>query len=153
MKFDVALDRKELKPQLAKTRGGNTFSGKIIVLVDSDSASAEELFARVMQLENRGQVIGDRTSGSVMEARGQSRSLGADTKVFYSFSVTDADLIMKDGKSLEHNGVIPDEVALPSAQDLAEGRDPVLARAAELAGIKIDPVAAGKLFPFEWLPL
>ncbi|MGA8224111.1 MAG: S41 family peptidase [Candidatus Acidiferrales bacterium] len=153
VKISDRIGRKELKPQLAKTRGGNTFTGKIIVLVDSDSASAAELFARVIQLEKRGQVIGDRTSGSVMEARGYSRSLGADTKVFYSFSVTDADLIMKDGKSLEHNGVIPDEAALPTAQDLAEGRDPVLARAAELAGIKIDPAAAGKLFPFEWLAL
>lgn len=153
VKISDRIGRKELKPQLAKTRGGNAFGGKIIVLVDSDSASAAELFARVMQLEKRGQVIGDRTSGSVMEARGHSRSLGADTKIFYSFSVTDADLIMKDGKSLEHNGVIPDEVVLPTAQDLAEGRDPVLSHAVELAGMKVDPVAAGKLFPFEWLPL
>jgi carboxyl-terminal processing protease len=153
LKIADRVGRKELKPQLAKTRSGNIFTGKIIVLVDSDSASAAELFARVIQLEKRGQVIGDRTSGSVMEAKGYSRSLGADTKVFYSFSITDADLIMKDGKSLEHSGVTPDEILLPTAQDLAEGRDPVLSHAAELAGIKIDPVAAGKLFPFEWLPL
>jgi len=153
VKISDRVGRKDLKPQLAKTRGGGAFTGKIIVLVDSGSASASELFARVIQLEKRGQVIGDRTSGSVMEAKVHSRSQGADTKIFYSFSVTDADLIMKDGKSLEHAGVVPDEVVLPAAQDLAEGRDPALSRAAAIAGVSIDPAAAGKLFPFEWIPL
>jgi len=88
-----------------------------------------------------------------MEAKPHSRSQGADTKIFYSFSATDADLIMKDGKSLEHTGVVPDEIVLPTAQDLAEGRDPALSRAAALAGINIEPVAAGKLFPFEWVSI
>jgi len=91
--------RKELKPQLAKGRGKSAFNGKIIVLIDSNSASAAELFVRVIQLEHRGTVIGDLSSGSVMESRYCSESQGADTMIFYGFSITDADLIMKDGKS------------------------------------------------------
>lgn len=87
-----------------------------------------------------------------MEARHYPYSQGLDTKIFYGFSVTDADLIMKDGKSIEHTGVTPDEVVLPTGQDLAAGRDPVLARAAELAGEKLSPAEAGKMFPFEWEP-
>jgi C-terminal processing protease CtpA/Prc len=141
-----------LKPQLAKTVGDHAFKGKVIVLVDSQSASAAELFARTMQLEQRGVVLGDRTSGSVMEARAYSYQQGVDTVIPYGFSVTEADLIMKDGKSLEHVGVTPDEVIIPTAQDLAIGRDPVLARAVEIAGGKIDSTQAGKLFPFEWMP-
>jgi hypothetical protein len=83
--------RKELKPQLAKGRGKNAFTGKIVVLVDSGSASAAELFARVMQLEKRGTVVGDRSSGSVMESRRYAESQGVDAKVFYGFSITEAD--------------------------------------------------------------
>jgi carboxyl-terminal processing protease len=153
VKISDRVGRKAHKPQLAKTRGTSAYSGKIIVLVDSASASAAELFARVMQLEKRGTVIGDRSSGAVMEARSYRESLGVDNKIFYGFSSTDADLIMADGKSLEHTGVTPDEIVLPTAKDLAAGRDPAMARAAELAGLPMDPVAAGKLFPFEWQPL
>ena len=87
-----------------------------------------------------------------MEARHYGYSQGLDTKIPYGFSVTDADLIMKDGKSIEHTGVTPDEIVLPTGQDLATGRDPVLARAAVLAGAKLDPTEAGKMFPFEWAP-
>jgi hypothetical protein len=58
-----------------------------------------------------------------------------------------------DGKSLEGKGVTPDVTVLPTGADLAAGLDPALAKAAELAGIKLDAAAAGKLFPFEWAPL
>jgi C-terminal processing protease CtpA/Prc len=56
---------------------------------------------------------------------------------------------MSDGKSLENIGVTPDEVRLPTAEDLAAGRDTVLSYAASLVGVKVDPVEAGKLFPIE----
>jgi C-terminal processing protease CtpA/Prc len=152
VKLADRVGRKEMKSEIAKSRGSSAFSGKLIVLVDSGSASAAELFPRVIQLEHRGTVIGDRTAGAVMEARGYSDSQGADTKIFYSFSITEADLLMEDGKSLEHLGVTPDEAVIPTAKDLATGSDPALSRAAELAGLNIEPAAAGKLFPFEWLP-
>jgi len=122
----------------------------LIVLVDSESASAAELFARTMQLEKRGKVIGDRSGGLVMEGRLYDHHAGADTRVYYAVMVTDADVIMTDGNSLERRGVTPDEVLLPSASDLASGRDPVMAHAAELLGVKMSAEDAGKLFPYEW---
>ncbi len=150
-KIGDRVGRDAHKPMVTKPRG-HRFEGKLIVLTDSRSASASELFARVVQLEKRGVILGDLSSGKVMEAKDYSYKIGADTVVFYGASITDADIIMTDGKSLEHTGVTPDEVVLPTAADLANNRDPVLAHAAEIAGVKLTPEAAGKLFPYEWPP-
>jgi carboxyl-terminal processing protease len=146
------VGRKEHKPMIAKTSTA-AYSGKLIVLTDNRSASAAEILARLIQLQKRGVVLGDRSSGSVMQSRELSEKMGTDVNVFYGISVSDADVIMGDGKSLEHEGVSPDELILPTAADLAAGRDPVMSRAAELAGVSLGPVEAGKLFPYEWAPL
>jgi carboxyl-terminal processing protease len=142
--------RKETKPLIAKTQGKKAFTGKIVVLIDSDSGSASEVLSRVLQMEKRATIIGDHSSGAVMVSKGYSHQLGADTVVFYSASVTDADLIMADGKSLEHVGVAPDEVLRPTATDMAAKLDPVLSRAAAIVGLKIEPKEAGTMFPIEW---
>jgi carboxyl-terminal processing protease len=142
--------RKEMKPMIAKTRGDAVFKGKLIVLTDSRSASASEVFARVMQLEKRGVVIGDRSAGAVMRSRSYEHHIGTDVVIYYGTSVTDADVIMSDGASLEGVGVTPDEVKLPTDADMAAGRDPVLSYAFSLVGVKIDPDKAGKLFPIKW---
>ena len=76
--------------------------------------------------------------------------MGQDTVIFYGASVTDADIVMTDGKSLERVGVIPDELKLPRPSDLAAKHDPVLAYAASLAGLTISPEKAGGLFPVVW---
>jgi carboxyl-terminal processing protease len=142
--------RKEMKPLMAKTRGADAFKGKLVVLVDSESASAAEVFARIMQMEKRATVIGDLTAGAVMRSRNYDYKSSLSIGFIYGVSITNADLIMPDGKSLEHNGVMPDERLLPTGQDMASQRDPAMARAAALIGLPIDPEKAGKLFPFEW---
>ncbi|HEX8163220.1 MAG TPA: S41 family peptidase [Pyrinomonadaceae bacterium] len=145
--------RGETRALVAKTRGGGkVFKGRLVVLVDSNSGSAAELFARVVQLEKRGVVVGDRSAGKVMRARGfgeaVTRSLpGAFHFTPFAVSITDADVVMTDGHSLEGAGVTPDELLLPTGEDLRAGRDPVLARAAALAGAKLDAETAGSLFP------
>jgi C-terminal processing protease CtpA/Prc len=154
MDHDVAITtrvtRKGQKQEIAKSRGDNLFTGNLIVLVDSRSASAAELFARVVQLEHRGTVVGDRSSGSVMESIYYPFDDYSGVVVFYGASITHADLIMADGKSLEKVGVTPDVLLLPSAVQLAASEDPALAKAAQLGGLNLDAVEAGKLFPFEW---
>lgn len=144
--------RKESKPLVAKTRGDSGFKGNLLVLLDSESGSAAEVLARVVQLEKRGTILGDRSAGKVMRSRLYTHQIGLETVVFYGVSVTDADLIMPDGKSLEGDGVSPDEVLLPTADELRSQKDSVLSRAVATAGGTLDPVAAGKLFPFKWKP-
>ena len=141
--------RKKMDPQMAKTQGGDVFKGKVIVLVDANSASAAEIFPRLMQIEKRGVVLGDVTAGAVMQSRGESFDAGSSTVISYGMNLTRADVIMTDGKSLEHVGVTPDELILPTGADLANFRDPVLARALALAGLNIGADEAGKIFPIE----
>ncbi len=147
--------RKESKPILAKSRGDRAFEGDLVVIIDSQSGSAAELFARVVQLEKRGVVIGDRSAGAVMRARlfphdaGNNLSSGGNF-IIYGVAVTDGDLIMTDGNSLERVGVNPDETVVPTAADIAAKRDPVLAHAAHLVRVKLEAEKAGSFFPYEW---
>jgi len=140
-------ERKKTSERIARTRGPNKiFQGKVFVLIDSQSYSAAEVFARIMQLEKRGMVIGDRSGGKVMTSvqatfvfnTAAAASSQFTRAAFYGANITIADLIMSDGKSLEKTGVTPDLLLLPTAEDMATGRDPVLARAATVAGATID---------------
>jgi C-terminal processing protease CtpA/Prc len=141
--------RKKMDPQMAKTEGKNVYKGNVIVLIDSASGSAAEIFARLMQIEQRGIVLGDRSAGAVMQSKGIRFDAGVNTMIDYSMNLTMADVIMTDGRSLERVGVEPNVTILPSGNDLATQRDPVLAAALQLTGNKIDPSEAGKLFPPE----
>lgn len=149
IKIADRIGRKDSKPEVAKPMH-NPYTAKLVVLVDSKSASCAEVFARLVQLEKRGLVIGDHSSGSVMEARHYDESMGQETTIFYGASITESDLMMSDGKSLEHSGVIPDEAVLPAATDIAAQSDPVLAYAAKKLGVTLSPEEAGKAFPYEW---
>jgi carboxyl-terminal processing protease len=142
--------RKKLDPVVVRSQKEKVFKGQLIVLIDGASKSAAEVFARVVQLEKRGTVIGDRSAGFVMQSEWRPLQVGVKEGLAFGISATDADLIMSDGKSLEHVGVTPDELLLPTAQDMSLNHDPVLAYAASLVGIKLDPKKAGELFPVEW---
>jgi C-terminal processing protease CtpA/Prc len=142
--------KRETKPMIAKPRGNNLFKGNLIVLIDHDSGSASEIFARTVQLNKFGKLIGDKTAGAVMESEFYPMEIGTGNIIFYGASITVADVIMPDGASLEKVGVTPDEIVLPTGKDLAEGKDPVLSYAAKQLGVDISPEKAGTLFPIIW---
>jgi carboxyl-terminal processing protease len=141
------IGRDGTKSESATGRHHDAFTGRFAVLVDSESASASEVLARVVQLDKRGFIVGDRSSGSVMEARVYPHEVSVDSGISYAIAVTDADLVMTDGKRLEHVGVEPDIMVLPTSQDLANKRDPALAKAAGLVGTQLSPEEAGTILP------
>jgi C-terminal processing protease CtpA/Prc len=142
--------RKEMKPQMAKTRKSNVYKGNLIILIDSRSASASEIFARFMQLEQRGVVIGDVSAGAVMQSIGVPLQMGDAKVILYGMSLTNADVIMSDGKSLEHSGVTPQLYLIPTPQEISLGQDKVLATALKLFDENVSPEEAGKFFPYKW---
>lgn len=147
VKIGTRIERDGTRGLAVKGDRRAAFTGNLIVLIDSESASAAEIFARTVQLEKRGTVLGDRSSGFVMEGHIVAHGLGEIGVVQFGVSVTVAEMLMTDGNSLEHVGVEPDKTILPTAADLAAKRDPVMAYAANLAGVTITPEDAAKLFP------
>lgn len=146
-----AVGRKRTETRWVKPHG-KTYAGKLVVVIDSGSASASEIFARVVQLEHLGTVVGDTSAGAVMESEMFSHTIDTGALAFFGDAVAVDDLIMADGKSLERVGVTPDVIARPSAADLASGRDTVLARAVALAGGTADPASLAQAFPYLWPP-
>ncbi len=142
--------RDKAEEVIGETVGDNSYKGKLVVLIDSRSGSAAEMFARLVQIEKRGVVLGDTSAGAVMQSRFHSFTMGTSTQIAYGASITDADVITTDGKSLENVGVTPDEMILPTGEDLANEKDPVMARAMEILGVKISPAETGAFFPIYW---
>ena len=123
-----------------------TYRGMLVVLVNSNSASASEMTARVLQLDGRGIVVGDRTAGAVVTSRYYGHSVGFERQMDYTVQISVLDVTMADGQRLENVGVIPDHLVLPSAEDLIKFRDPQMAKALELVGYSATPEEAARLF-------
>jgi C-terminal processing protease CtpA/Prc len=148
VKIADIITRKKTETRTAKpVDEDRRFKGDLVVLIDSNSASASEVFSRVIQLEKRGKIVGDVSAGAVMTSYGIPLSTirGFSTLTLYGMNVTVADVIMSDGKRLEDIGVRPDHPVGPTAFALLNKNDPVLSFAAGLLGEKVTPEQAGKL--------
>lgn len=143
--------RNKKDSRIAKTQKENVFKGELVVLIDSNSASASEVFSRFIQLEKRGKIVGDVSAGKV--TAGSRFYLPAVGPLEGGFVFSDfllylatADLIMSDGNRLEKVGVIPDHPFGPTQQALIRGTDPILAFAAGLVNARLTPEDAGKFY-------
>lgn len=148
VKIADLVTRKKADTRFTKPLGDRQYKGEVAVLIDSNSASAAEMTARVLQLEKRAKIYGDVSSGSVMTSirlpfRNIVSMLATAAIIRVGMSVTVADVIMRDGSRLENTGVIPDEILQPTAIALARKTDPVLAYAAVKFGADVSPEQAG----------
>lgn len=137
-------ERTKEKPLVASSRFH--IPGKLYVLIDGNSASASEIFARSLQLAGRATVLGDLSAGMVNRSRTHVLTLGDGANlVVFAVQVTEGQVKMSDGQVLEKNGVTPDVWLVPSPKDLAAGDDPVLAAAAKMAGVALTNQQAGEI--------
>lgn len=108
------------------SKGGELVNSKLIVLVDSGSASASEILSGALQQNNRAKVIGTKTYGKGTAQTIQNLSDGS------SLHVTVLKWLLPNGEWLNRdNPITPDiEVELTN-DDFMKGLDPQMDRALE----------------------
>ncbi len=145
--FDAYTTHGRKKSETTRIKGKG-YKGLLLVLIDETSASASEIFARTVQMRQRGILLGDRTAGALSTAQYHRLALGsAERFIAFGVSITMSNVIMADGSVIEGKGVGPDYQILPTHEQLHLGHDPVLAKALTIAGRKATPAEAGKFFP------
>jgi C-terminal processing protease CtpA/Prc len=105
----------------------------VVVMLDDESASASEMFARDMQIRKRAVVVGDNSSGRVNRAQIFWEKVGAHDMVEFGIEIAVSKVVMEDGEELENRGVTPDEFCVPTTKDLHDEKDVCLDKARELA--------------------
>lgn len=105
-------------------QGQQLYSGPVVILVDSHSASSSEVFAAGMQDTLRAKIVGSQSCGCVLGI--------ARPRVMKDGSVLEMSEVLwftPKGRKLEGSGILPDEVVVPTVADLQHKRDPVLMEA------------------------
>lgn len=103
------------------------YKGRVFLLVDGFCSSACEDFVLPFKTSGRGVLIGEPTSGS------SGQPYYFDFGNGMSFRVSSKRYYLPDGKPFEGVGLAPDVPLRPSLEDLKAGRDPVVAKALDLA--------------------
>jgi len=102
-------------------RGGQIYSGPVVILVSEYSASATEVFAAGMQDSGRARLVGSQSCGCVLGITHDRVMKGGGV-----LEISEVLWFSPKDRKLEGEGVIPDRVAMPTIASLQEKRDPVL---------------------------
>ena len=90
------------------------------ILVDGLTRSAGEIFAAGMRDLGRARVFGTTSAGAVLPAK-LIKLPNGDT-----FQCAIANFVTPKGKVLEGHGVTPDQIVVPTREQLLAGKDPAL---------------------------
>jgi C-terminal processing protease CtpA/Prc len=126
------VGRKKTEPMTIKPRRPH-YKQPLFILVDSNTGSSAEMFARHFQISKRAIIIGDKTAGAVAVARTFYQEMGVDSVVPYAVYIGIGKVVFPDGSVLEKVGVTPDVPCIPTAKDVAEERDTCLSLAVQMA--------------------
>jgi carboxyl-terminal processing protease len=103
-------------------RGGDQiYSGPVVVLIDSRSASSSEVFAAGMQDSQRARIVGSQSCGCVLGI--------AKPRVMKGGGVLEMSEVLwfsPKGRRLEGTGIVPDQTILPTLKSLQAKEDPAL---------------------------
>jgi carboxyl-terminal processing protease len=103
------------------------YGGPVALVVDALSVSTSEVFAGGLQDLARVRVFGEQTAGQALPA--VAGRLPNGDILYHAI----ANFVGPSGRSMEGDGVIPDELVVPDRAALLAGRDPAVDRAVEWA--------------------
>jgi tricorn protease len=99
----------------------------IVVLCNQNSFSNAEIFSHAIKTLKRGHVVGAPTAGGVISTGATAiMDLGILRLPFRGW------FLLNDGEDMELNGTKPDFVVWPQPGDMAQGKDPQLAKGVEV---------------------
>lgn len=104
--------------------GEQIYSGPVVVLIDSRSASSSEVFAAGMQDSQRARIVGSQSCGCVLGI--------AKPRVMKGGGVLEMSEVLwfsPKGRRLEGTGILPDQTIVPTLKSLQANEDPALVAA------------------------
>jgi carboxyl-terminal processing protease len=101
--------------------GDQIYSGPVVILIDSRSASSSEVFAAGMQDSQRARIVGSQSCGCVLGI--------AKPRVMKGGGVLEMSEVLwfsPKGRRLEGTGILPDQTVVPTLKTLQRKEDPAL---------------------------
>ena len=102
----------------------DAYTAPVAIIVDSQSASASELFAGTMQAAGRAKIVGQPSCGCLLGFLGYAHVPGGADLAY-----SEVGFVLSNGKHIEGEGVIPDVPAPITLADLRASRDRALEEA------------------------
>jgi len=120
-----AMDGNGEKQSLSVEKGGLALDIPLVVLVNSNSASASEVVAGALQDYERAVIIGTQTFGK--GSLNHFRELSDGSAIY----ITIGRWFTPNGRQIEGQGLTPDIIIDRTEDDIAQGKDPQLDKAVE----------------------
>ncbi len=104
-----------------------TWTRPIVVLCNQNSGSNAEIFSHAIKTLKRGKIVGVPTAGAVVSTGAVQVFEGGTLRLPFR-----GWFVVGDGKDMEKNGAVPDQVLWPAPGEMPQGKDQQLSRAIEV---------------------